>query len=827
MSDEEIENAIDTYFGNKDVADIQSVNDFINQFMYSQEGFLWSISNFGKFKKENSYTFAIIVIETWIKNQPDDVEPHLKEIFDILFEIAPKILTNPSKVILSRLSKAYVTFFLYTFKEKCQDIISSLVQLPSVLFYSFFAELTNYIHEHEEVTDINAYFDSNDYLNSIVSMLEKNILNEDQNALLPLSFALRWENSHISDQSCYLYLTTNILNIEDKESCLLVITAFIDTLSTDEICQFLAQYNLSSIFNEIITPETTQNVLSAIGSLVSTIGSKIIPSPQQNSSFFSNSSYIQHEVTIPDEVTPLIDIAQMIFESKYDDASESVIKFLNLICIDQDYAQRFLGIVFNRLKLDCSQRETDTSFTNVLLKFLVDICRIVKGETTNAFIKELYNNVPSDETVFPYVSAYFKLLNSLHENFITIDSIESYLDSFSQILEQKPPLNEAQLNCLLSFSMFFKSLSIYFSDKVKQAVIDALLAQVSGAQTDIVIDLLSKLLNDMLSNSEIKGSITISNDDLVTLTQSMNENFVSIVYSSIGTAEEKSQFSEVYNASLDSFIEKINSSEENEIVPVLNMMMKFMKECGYDDSFSEAATNGLSRIIQIVEENDYLLSVAYETVIYCLRDTRESVLSLVSPSGPESCSKLCMASSKYCSQELISSVIPISIQFLVDESNQISNWSENSEQVRIALDLHKNFFILASVLQNDSPLMENIINFALTVSDKLESPTPLQDVLKFFNKQGLAYLDVRFVNYAMNFPAARNFSTYHQWRLLIRVAFEFLKKVFRERNDLFNESLETLGENKLLMFKAISESESDNTELFEQVCKDIHSISCI
>lgn len=813
---DDLEAAIDIYIGNQNPEALESISEFITNFYASAEGFSWAIENYGNFQRQNSYIFAISIIHDWIKNQPNEIKGTIPKIYSILFEITPKIVQTPSKAFAIRYSKTCIAYMCLVFQNIKPDIFNSVYGLPPIYIYALIEEITPYFEQNDEYFAFYQYLRSNQHIYTLTDYIENKLLENDANSIQALSNILKWADATPINPNCYKLIATSISSIADKESAFIILRSFFSKLQQQDSLEFIAETNLIQTIQEILKTDQQTSVFSAIGEVVNEIGLKLIVQEVG----FTNSRLISEQalhITFIHDPTEIFNISKELFKSPYDDVSKSVFNFITMmINAFPDDALSSLDIVFERLRIDCQANTTDTNYTTSLLKLIYEAIKVIGAENFIQYFNSLFSSIPKEVEYFPFTAAIFKTLNYLKlEHFFQIPSIVEFVDNFSPILEQEPPLSGPQMNCLLSFVTFFKSNADQFDDASKQQVVDRLIEQVGNEQSEDVFEILSKLLGDVLTSSNIKNCITISDDLLLELTTSGNAKFIEIACNYMYNFDDKNQFKELYSRTLEEIASSISDFDQVELI------LKFLKDMKYCESFEPFAAEALSKIIPEVQNNDYYLSLVYQAVPDCLKNYREEILSIANPCGPESCAKLCFAACRFCSPDFVARIVEVSLQKFAEEISDIPDWTEKSEKVRVALELHKALFNLARVIANmNYEILNEVMNLALSVHERMNAPTPLYDVLSYVMKiQG--DIDIFFIRIAMTFSGAECFTTQNEWRRTMHICNEFLEFNFHNRNQLFMSALQFVGNHADDMLACIRKDEKGPT--FEQVCQLIHN----
>ena len=811
---EDIEAVISHIYGNTNPEEAEQANEVINQFISSVEGFQWCITKFGNFQNVKTDCFALSVIKDWIQNHWEEANANLQQICSILFEAAPSLVESREPLFTTTLSSTLTKLFFHVYPEIIPDFFAKICAFPTSLISSFFVDFTSSILETTDYEQIKKQMDSDQSSEAIVSFFETKIMESDFSILLPLYHVLS-KLKHFINIEPYQFIIDNIPSFDANvmNNALSVVRLVISDMEKQQAAEFITATNLIQIAADIASSITDEKVLLAIGKLLEAIIDKCSYITINDFTCSRNAAEAGlHSETFLIDVEPIYAIAvQFLFPSQYDIVSKSTFATIETIVgVSPELIPDLLTPIMERLIADCANNSDTTDFTNCFLKFAGNILKLVPNETTNEFFNAMKDATPSDESVFPFAAALFKLLYVAKNLFIAIENIVEIIDAFSGILEVEQPLSSQQMNALSSYESFFLCSYSLFDSAACQAAIDALLKNITGEEEECS-DQIYKLITNFFNDAQFMKNVTIPQEYLLQLATCGDTRLTEFVGKYI--SHNKEAYTELYQHIIEEIIQDLSDQG------IISAAALFIESCNSSPNFIPIAFEACQRLAEAASSDDYLFSIVIKSAAAALGERIQEFVEGKEPIGTDSAAAICFAASK-CDTEFCASVLEAIAPLLVETLGEITDCVYESDEFKSANEFHKQFFLSAERCARSSKIVDAALSLALTIRER---GNIVSFVLSELNFLILLPPMPEIIEYLITFSEVPNFSKTGMWRLVMRTASSYLCRAINLNNEAYLAAIAACGEKGEKINQALFSGGKRMEANFQEACISIHN----
>ena len=752
-------------------------------------------------------------------NNWEQVLQVIERISEILFQISPTLISQQNKNYLDVLSSTLVKFFFNTYCDfkndsNCENISNQIIpnffeiilniEQPQ-LISAFFEELASQLTEKDLFKELSEKMEKDGNYELVMNFFEQQVSEGNNVFLLGLKSCLTFLN-YINLNPCYTNIILNIRTFTDIElqNAIKILQMVIEQIQPrDSTLSFISETGLIPLVAELSLNSQIENpvTLSLLGSIATVIERKCMTT---NTSFVQASHITEQTSKYDLDISPLCEVANAFFISHQNIVTESAIPLIKDISHSSyEIIPQELSILFDRLCFDCSQTRYSTQTTEQILGLAEYLLRTLKTNSpddVNSFFETYASNIPQDESVFPFAATLFKLLYCAKTIFAHVPCAISIVSEFSEILIMDPPLSIPQVNALLSYEKYFKSSYKSFNQESLQLALDALLNHIAENEDVESNEELSKMIFSILKEKDFREKITINETALVELSRSGNEKYIEISAEYINYKFNIQEYQEMVGALIE--------DRTFETADDINLVLLFFKTAKYHPEAVQINLEILSAICQNVSENDIFLAQAIDAGRICLGDSIQELIEPIHPCGFNSFKEYCRCLIN-CSNEYTANAIPELAPILEECLNEVSDWgATKSDEYLIAVEFHKVFFTAASKCSRFPAVQEAAFAIASNIYTRYSCASLVQDIISFAKN---IEPNNFFLQLACTFAKSSSFAPLDNWRLVMNLAYEYIKRCASTSPEIYQQVISEMGEFGELLHQAIVEEKDEAT----------------
>ena len=750
---------------------INECNQKILEFQYNQDVFIWIIQNFEKLNTPELIYFGLSTICHWIKNNWEMMSSSPDLVNQVKVIIFSQIIMREKlpQHILAILASDQYQLMLQLYPQHWPNFWNDVVNLPPYYALNFLEQFLNKIMEYENNNGFLFQMQMDNSESVVVNFVIKCLEDKMHQAYSVLTQMMVWIDPQPIISSPILNKIVDGLNDPDYAEDSIKLLNGIATSPIDPL--FLINlFEQMNIHDKLmaICQNNNENLISIMGyasCLISTCAKIFFDSPYAQSYYSLSLILLSHSQI--EVAEPAIDFIKDFTEVHPEHGKESFLAF------------------FYRLAMYFTTNPTEIdSFASSILKSINSILHHNK-EILYEFSQNILIDLNSQNN-FPNLTAFLNILIDARNDFISPPNINDILNSFSIFLNLTNTLNPQQYYLVTAYMTILQKVDISNEfPKLYQLMFDCLFFHItnrnySEEQNAKFVEIAFRILK----SQNILNNITINQSHILSLIQTKNLDIISLAAKLLSKFDIERRMN-VFISCIEQLKKMFEVSTNNTILHLMLIFVQnFSQNLNFDNQVLEFLLSIMGQILPFANKSGQLMCIFLQTLhTICPGDQGLSIFlnCLNNIHEVESLTEVCRIGNLYLQQCTNKSWINEFIKTFMLPLNQIvnnvSNWTDISEETRLALDLLSNFFILGrySSPYCDAETNENILTFGFQISNILVHAEPidsLKELIDFakslVSPQFASLLAENFIPFTFQIICNPDFTTsIGKWRWII------------------------------------------------------------